>query len=654
MWNDSHDTLLELFDNDPSIFIECFADDCALIITGPDIVEMRNKMQGALKKCEAWGVRQGLTFAPGKSEAVVFTRKQTKDILMPRRMKLSGSFVNYVEVARYLGVWLDKKLNFRAHLDIKVKKVITLLNLLNAVMGKFWGISPVMAAWAWRGVVRPTLTFGNLVWGHVLDAQWAKDKLAPVQLKAFRMMTFFRKSTPCLGLEMITNTWPLDLHVKYLQVASWYRTKGFESIPENDLYTNKVTLIGHRQRIEEWLYRNNCGSHTVINSLLDQSPEKYMWEKDYVVSTRSMNPNQKSAYGLPWLKSNINDLEIYTDGSKDMESGMTGGSCAPYVRTAEGLVPAMNGGNSWNAFHLGKMVSPFQAELYSIFRAAVWIHTFAVRPNSQCRSIVPHVKQNIYLYSDCQSALKALMRNTNRSELVDKTYNALNRAAKATGSTLTLSWVRGHSNILGNEKADQLAKLGRDDTTYAVPDTPKPTLAYVKSLARAAVVNAWNLRWAEMPDNVCWQTKFWFQTVKPQFSAQALLLKRRPLSKLIMILTGHTFWKYHEYKISLGLLKQGKITLGEVVSPVCNWCQTFTADYDPDLPDGRHLQTAIHVITECDRYAADRLAVFGTLEPQISLLTPSKILRFIHDANIEVYPNEHAELAENQRAARTQ
>ena len=77
-----------------------------------------------------------------------------------------------------------------------------------------------------------------------------------------------------MGLEMITNTWPVDLQVKYLQVASWYRTKGFESMPEQVMYTPKVTLKGHRQRIEEWLFSNDCGGQAMVSAVLDDIPEK--------------------------------------------------------------------------------------------------------------------------------------------------------------------------------------------------------------------------------------------------------------------------------------------------------------------------------------------------------------------------------------------
>ena len=327
LWNDAHDSFLALFDNNPSVHVECFADDCALIITGKDIAKMKEQMQRALHKCEAWAKSQGLVFAPGKSEAVIFTRKYTKTRLTPRRLKLNGNNIEYVDVVRYLGVWLDSKLQFRTHLSNKVKKCETLLNLLNASMGRFWGIPPMMAVWAWRGVVRPALTFGCLVWGHILDHTWAQNLVAPVQYKAMKMITMFRRSTPRLGMEVITNTWPVDLQVRYLQAASWFRTKDHVSIPDSDMFTiDKPTLKGHRQRIEEWLFANDCGGQAIVGAVLDDIPEKFMWTKNCKVNFTSMKPKNEDGspsnkFGVPWLRG---DVEMYSDGSKD-EDGMAGG-----------------------------------------------------------------------------------------------------------------------------------------------------------------------------------------------------------------------------------------------------------------------------------------------------------------------------------------
>ena len=133
----------------------------------------------------------------------------------------------------------------------KVRKV---LHSFASAMGKFWGIPPIMARWAWRGIARPMLTHGSLVWGHVVDQTWAMKLLTKTQRAALKLLTFFRSSTPTMGLEVMLNLWPMDLFIKYLQAGSFLRTRGFQKFTDNQMYTPIRSLKGHRQRVEEWLY----------------------------------------------------------------------------------------------------------------------------------------------------------------------------------------------------------------------------------------------------------------------------------------------------------------------------------------------------------------------------------------------------------------
>ena len=58
-----------------------------------------------------------------------------------------------------------------------------------------------------------------------------------------------------------------------------------------------------------------------------------------------------------------------------MKMEWQGGGCAPFLKVNEGYAFASNGGEFWNSFHLNQ-VSVFQAEMYSLFRSAVWVQTY--------------------------------------------------------------------------------------------------------------------------------------------------------------------------------------------------------------------------------------------------------------------------------------
>ena len=90
--------------------------------------------------------------------------------------------------------------------------------------------------------------------------------------------------------------------------------------------------------------------------------------------------------------------------------------------------------------------------------------------------------RTITIFTDCQAALKALKSVTVRSKLVLlECLGCLDELASH--NSVQLVWVMGHEGILGNEKADELAKKGAD-----TPFTgPEPILGLLYSVVRRVI-----------------------------------------------------------------------------------------------------------------------------------------------------------------------
>ena len=74
--------------------------------------------------------------------------------------------------------------------------------------------------------------------------------------------------------------------------------------------------------------------------------------------------------------------------------------------------------------------------------------------------------KHIIIWTDSLSSIQAIRTLNIKSRIVGECFNALNHLG--TTNTLELRWIAAHTGIWGNEKADELAKLG---TTISPPLT---------------------------------------------------------------------------------------------------------------------------------------------------------------------------------------
>ena len=61
---------------------------------------------------------------------------------------------------KYLGIYLDSKFNFNAHIDHSVAKSITLINMLARTAKLQWGLGHKALKTMYEGAIVPILTYG--------------------------------------------------------------------------------------------------------------------------------------------------------------------------------------------------------------------------------------------------------------------------------------------------------------------------------------------------------------------------------------------------------------------------------------------------------------------------------------------------------------
>jgi ribonuclease HI len=569
-----------------------FADDLQFSIHGKNLIVLQEKMQWILNKLQLWAATVGLQFSSSKTAIVIFSRKRR--FTKPNQCTIGGQLVSYADHARYLGVFVDRRLNWRYHVNLKIKLAKKTLMSIVSVCGQTWGLTPQAAAYYYKCIVKPKLTFGALVWHQVCRFKGIQNNLKRLQRLALTHCGPLRRSTPTHGLEITNYMRPLELEVRKIAAEAFLRTKNYEVIPPTVLYSTVVSHKGHRQWCQEFI--TTLDLDRMFDNPTDASEPRQFWDNRFHIDYKSMErptgDRQTHKFGAPRFDTKFN---LFSDGS------LTEGIAGTGIYICDGFVK--------DSYRLGPNISVWQAETYGVKRCAQWI----VKNPEEVKD------QLCVIYVDSQACIKSLGSKCVRSRLTIKTIHLLNAAARKC-RRLIIRWVRSHQEgpeFAGNRQADQLANTASKDHTLAiVNDAPKPSVSTIKHTIRDRVDHYWSYMWKELDS--CRQTKLFFPEVDRGRSYHLLLQPRYTWGRLVQFLSGHAFLRRHDF-LCFG-------ATDESYDPMCNLC------------DFNELQTPEHIISVCPYFLGLRSEVFGVFIMDPPYLLPiSKVLKFLSLSGLEAF-----------------
>ena len=158
LWSLVADSLLRWLTKQ-NIFSQGFADDGVIVIVGIFLATMCEIAQRILREIESWCNERDLSVNPLKTEMVLFTRRRKIDNLLP--IYFYGKEIQLNSKVKYLGVWLDSKLNWKVHIDSKCQKALLSFYQVKKVVGKIWGVSPKVVHWIYTAIVRPMIAYAG-------------------------------------------------------------------------------------------------------------------------------------------------------------------------------------------------------------------------------------------------------------------------------------------------------------------------------------------------------------------------------------------------------------------------------------------------------------------------------------------------------------
>jgi len=126
----------------------------------------KNYANQDLKKIERWATDNKTEFNDKKSKVLFISRKRSDDREV--NIYLIYKRLDQNEEIKCLGMYLDSKFNFIAHIDHNVVKLITPINNLARAAKVQWGLGHKALKTIYEGAVVPILTYGARIWVEAL------------------------------------------------------------------------------------------------------------------------------------------------------------------------------------------------------------------------------------------------------------------------------------------------------------------------------------------------------------------------------------------------------------------------------------------------------------------------------------------------------
>ncbi|GFW76883.1 RNA-directed DNA polymerase from mobile element jockey [Trichonephila clavipes] len=171
------------FPQHPSVSICLFADDAAVLAQRANLNYTQCTLQRYLHTLESWLTDWRIAINVNKSQAIVFRKHGRSKI--PNTLYLFDEEIEWVNVVRYLGLFLDSPLTYRQHTKYICDKFWTKIHLSISLIGRRSPLSHKVLLY--KQVLRPVLTYAATVWGAA--APTTIKKVQTMQNKILRIMT---------------------------------------------------------------------------------------------------------------------------------------------------------------------------------------------------------------------------------------------------------------------------------------------------------------------------------------------------------------------------------------------------------------------------------------------------------------------------------
>ncbi|KAF7373478.1 Reverse transcriptase from mobile element jockey protein [Mycena sanguinolenta] len=507
----------------------------------------------------------GLDTDDAKLELQHYTRQKGDKSPCIRLPSTNGTMMTVTPsvTVKWLGVYLDRRLSFRKHVETLCARAANTVNGLTMLSNTVRGLSQVHLRHLYKACVIPVMTYASAVWWT--GFKYHEKELERVQRKALRLNCAAFRTTPITALEIEASVPPIRLTLDQLGRNAAIRL--------NKLAVNSPII----QRLPDGWRGEKAPSAAPP---LPPTPERispYLtppWRRTptsfdgrYNVSGTNAMEKEDAAKAHKERIRNLGDnpahILIYTDGSQM--------ALHRVKRVGAGVVIYHMGNEIFaGSAGLGSAAEVYDGEMEALTLAAGRVERLV----KEDRSI-----HHLHFFADNTAALATICDPKPRAgQTYAHKFHGIMCAFldKDPANTVEVAWSPGHCDILGNERADELAKAG-----IKLATTNRGTRSYALRKSKERVLKVWKKEWKKSPKTGHYAIANRFPpALKPTKHFKELSGKREVFGRLMQCRTGHGF--FGEY--------YNRFVFSESVDCEC----------------GEAFQTREHLLCECPRYEDQR------------------------------------------------
>lgn len=258
--------------------LSVYADDLALSVSGKIPAGLNTKMNEAFQIIEEWCQETGLDVNPSKTEMILFTNKRAhykskttcrvninkpssnacapniKNKCVINDVKLKGTHIPLSNSVKYLGVYLDSKLNMNVHTNVLKEKANKALWAARSLCRRTWGLKPRKMYYIYSSIILPRILYGSLVFWHKFkDAPGNKGRLKilrTIQRKAAMMISGASRNVSTIPLLALLNLTPLEIQMERRALLTMLRLQRNSAWLRNTANHGHATLLETARKLE--------------------------------------------------------------------------------------------------------------------------------------------------------------------------------------------------------------------------------------------------------------------------------------------------------------------------------------------------------------------------------------------------------------------